>query len=1323
MYRYLLYFQLILISISSLSIHAQTRRYVKENGTGDGTSWGFASGDIQAMINAVSAAGGGEVWVAAGTYRPNRRADNLNTITPGHRNNAFVLKDGVTLYGGFKGGESWLMREFNMDGPNTMNNPSILSGDFNGDDVVSGSGSSLSFTNNSENAIHVVISAGNNSTAVLDGFTITGGNAVDPNDYYPLVNGFYIFPGDGAGLCIVNSAPTVTGCTFLQNYTNNRGGAIHNWSSSWHSTITLCRFWENYANEGAGIFNRDSSPRLELCTFFGNKAGFGAGIKNLNSSSTISWCVFSENVATGGGAGINIAGGTSRIVNSIFNLNTASDGSNNGTGGGIQTEGGTTVVNMTNCVFASNEAAGTTDDGGGAVMIYGGILNGINITFNNNTTKSAYKPNSNAISVMSGHTLNLKNSIVYGSADKQVHSNGVANFTNSLVRGAGMASPNIDVDPLFTDADSPMGPDGRWHTADDGLRLTCGSLAINAGNNTVYNVGQNPDISDITLDIGGQERIQNGTVDMGAYENPGGPSATLTVGISTNPAVYGATDGSIHFSTSLPDGNYTLGYKKDGIYSTSDIVVNIGSFPLTGLGAGEYTDFRILDNGCSISAIGARTLIDCFTTATILPVDPLPLCPGSTVQLNSEVTNAASPIYTWTSTPSGFISSDPNPLFVVPEVASTFTINLKVTDGACENSSTLTVVIGRPAAPTLKADTSRICFGGGTILRASGYTGNLVWSTGAIGPQINVTPMETQTYAAYSVVNGCTGRVREVTVQVMPKPIIAASVTGIPTVLSATGLPEATPVQWYWNGGVLPGQTAPTYSASQEGIYRVNSTEEVVTDVWTSLNTPGAQKVNDISVVSLTTAYAVTSYTDDDKYAKVLKWQSGSGWSSLLGGDNGYQVSFNRVQFISASTGWVLWDRGLIRTTDGGANWTHQILEEHYYFYDMQFVNSTTGWVTGAYYPPGGGAQYVILRTTDGGVSWIGHTSGVYVSQLHFSNASKGYVLANWRELFKTADGGATYQTMNINTLDDLYDVFFIDGQIGWVAGRFGAIMKTTDGGDTWTKQNSGVITNLIRIHFTSSQTGWIAGSGGVLLRTSDGGATWKREDTGNSSSLNAVQTPVTGSMRPGEVWVAGAGGTVFNHYDNEYYASVCISDNYVLSAAPLPVTLLSFTAETSGENIVKLNWSTVQEQNAGYFGIERSKDAKAFAEIAKVSAKGDSYEINSYFHTDETPMSGRSYYRLRRVDLDGSYTYSRIVSVRTSGRDAPYPNPAPHGVFRIEARDVSRLKLTDLLGRDISFSSKRIDDEVIELQPHARLQPGVYVVSNDGVGYKVVVE
>ncbi len=184
------------------------------------------------------------------------------------------------------------------------------------------------------------------------------------------------------------------------------------------------------------------------------------------------------------------------------------------------------------------------------------------------------------------------------------------------------------------------------------------------------------------------------------------------------------------------------------------------------------------------------------------------------------------------------------------------------------------------------------------------------------------------------------------------------------------------------------------------------------------------------------------------------------------------------------------------------------------------------------------------------------------------------------------------------------------------------------------------------------------------------------------------------------------------------------LSGDICTSNGSLPVTLLSFSASlTDSKSEVRLNWSTTSEDNAWYYALERSRDAKLFEEIARISAGGNTQETTHYIHTDETPLRGRSYYRLRQVDRDDSFTYSSIISVLTTAADAPYPNPARGGIFRIEAARGAALKLTDLSGRDIPFTIQRIDEELMEIRPAQKLQPGVYVVSIDRTGYRVVVD
>ena len=114
----LLIFEFFIISFTFSSLNAATR-YVTSAGSGtlSGTSWANATNDLQLAIN--NSASGDEIWVAAGTYYPSRMATALETVTLNNRFNAFVLKSGVKIYGGFAGNEN-LLSERNWTTNNTI---------------------------------------------------------------------------------------------------------------------------------------------------------------------------------------------------------------------------------------------------------------------------------------------------------------------------------------------------------------------------------------------------------------------------------------------------------------------------------------------------------------------------------------------------------------------------------------------------------------------------------------------------------------------------------------------------------------------------------------------------------------------------------------------------------------------------------------------------------------------------------------------------------------------------------------------------------------------------------------------------------------------------------------------------------------------------------------------------------------------------------------------------------------------------------------------------------------------------------------------------
>ena len=110
----------------------------------------------------------------------------------------------------------------------------------------------------------------------------------------------------------------------------------------------------------------------------------------------------------------------------------------------------------------------------------------------------------------------------------------------------------------------------------------------------------------------------------------------------------------------------------------------------------------------------------------------------------------------------------------------------------------------------------------------------------------------------------------------------------------------------------------------------------------------------------------------------------------------------------------------------------------------------------------------------------------------------------------------------------------------------------------------------------------------------------------------------------------------------------------------PIPVELMKFTAQRTGK-VNQISWSTSQELNSNYFSLERSSDGRNFAAIAQVAAAGYSAVTQTYAYTDNSPVNGVNYYRLKVVDKDNSSKYSWVRSVRNEGMAdvAVYPNPA----------------------------------------------------------------
>ncbi len=173
-------------------------------------------------------------------------------------------------------------------------------------------------------------------------------------------------------------------------------------------------------------------------------------------------------------------------------------------------------------------------------------------------------------------------------------------------------------------------------------------------------------------------------------------------------------------------------------------------------------------------------------------------------------------------------------------------------------------------------------------------------------------------------------------------------------------------------------------------------------------------------------------------------------------------------------------------------------------------------------------------------------------------------------------------------------------------------------------------------------------------------------------------------------------------------------------SNAPSPVTLKHFTARAINKQ-VELTWATLSEINNDYFTIERSEDGKEFTEISKLKGAGNSVQELSYKLTDYLPITGRSYYRLKQTDFDGTFTYSTVQSVfigETTPTLSLSPNPASSQVINlhVEGQKGERaiVDIRDLTGRLITNKEVTLKEqsEEIAILHSSQLKPGVYIVT-----------
>lgn len=177
----------------------------------------------------------------------------------------------------------------------------------------------------------------------------------------------------------------------------------------------------------------------------------------------------------------------------------------------------------------------------------------------------------------------------------------------------------------------------------------------------------------------------------------------------------------------------------------------------------------------------------------------------------------------------------------------------------------------------------------------------------------------------------------------------------------------------------------------------------------------------------------------------------------------------------------------------------------------------------------------------------------------------------------------------------------------------------------------------------------------------------------------------------------------------------------------PLPIEILYFQAQRE-EQVAQLTWASTEEINASHYEVERSADAVRFQMIGRVNAQGNSTQTEEYAFIDEQPLSGINYYRLRKVDVDGSYEYTETRSVRfeqLSGEISLFPNPVQDELQVRLPQDLNnqviQVELSNALGQAVLQTEWNVQGNLYETLNLGHLAKGMYYLKMRTLTWQVV--
>ncbi len=246
-----------------------------------------------------------------------------------------------------------------------------------------------------------------------------------------------------------------------------------------------------------------------------------------------------------------------------------------------------------------------------------------------------------------------------------------------------------------------------------------------------------------------------------------------------------------------------------------------------------------------------------------------------------------------------------------------------------------------------------------------------------------------------------------------------------------------------------------------------------------------------------------------------------------------------------------------------------------------------------------------------------------------------------------------------------------------------------------------------VRIYYTAAEFAALQAADPTIMSIADVDFTKTSTDcsgmfTGMGQFIPQTASGTYGSL--GDVFVQGEVGSFSTFFAN--------GQDQALSGV-VPIELLSFSAKAKGDN-VELSWTTTLEINSSRFEIQYAAQKDDFTWVSEVAAHGFTEIESEYNYLHKFPRSGNNYYRLKLIDMDGSYSYSETINIRMEAEELTiYPNPVRDKIYVQGVDEAVDFMIYDQIGRIMSRG--RVEEkEPIDMQD---LVKGIYqlVIKENG--------